>query len=118
MTGYASFLTAIAVLFVSSKVMAEQALRVDVGEISELNGIARIVRDKTETAVLNDDIKSYDTLETSNGRMAVTFLDDTLIRLTEHSQVLIDEFVYDPDPNKSKMALNFAKGSIASWSPI
>ena len=95
----------------SSKVTAEQAPRVDVGEISELNGIARIVRDKTETAALNDDIKSYDTLETSNGRMAVTFLDDTLIRLTEHSQVLIDEFVYDPDPNKSKMALNFAKGT-------
>jgi hypothetical protein len=91
--------------------MAEQAPRVDVGEISELNGVARIVRDKAETAELKADIKSYDTLETSNGRMAVTFLDDTLIRLTEHSQVLIDEFVYDPDPNKSKMALNFAKGT-------
>jgi hypothetical protein len=89
--------------------MAEQAPRVDVGEISELNGVARIVRDKAETAELKADIKSYDTLETSNGRMAVTFLDDTLIRLTEHSQVLIDEFVYDPDPINLKWHLTLPK---------
>ena len=98
-------------LFVSYKTTAEQALRVDVGSISELNGVARIVRDEPQTAELKADVKSYDTLETSNGRMAVTFLDDTLIRLTEHSQVLIDEFVFDPNPDKSKMALNFAKGT-------
>ena len=111
MTGYASFLAVTVVLFASFKVMGEQAPRVDVGEISELNGVARIVRDEAETAKLKADIRSYDTLETSNGRMAVTFLDDTLIRLTEHSQVLIDEFVFDPDPNKSKMALNLSQGS-------
>lgn len=111
MIGYRLILAATVALFVSYKTTAEQALRVDVGSISELNGVARIVRDEPQTAELKADVKSYDTLETSNGRMAVTFLDDTLIRLTEHSQVLIDEFVFDPNPDKSKMALNFAKGT-------
>ena len=91
--------------------MGEQLLRADVGNVSELNGVARIVRDEPVEASLEANIKSYDTLETSNGRMGITFLDDTQIRLTEHSQVLVDEFVFDPNPDNSKMALNFAKGT-------
>ena len=43
--------------------------------------------------------------------MAITFLDDSQVRLTEHSQLLIDEYIYDPDPDKSKMALTFAIGT-------
>tara|TARA_R100000479_G_scaffold171034_2_gene114194 strand:- start:1641 stop:2693 length:1053 start_codon:yes stop_codon:yes gene_type:complete len=91
--------------------MGEQVPRADVGNVSELNGVARIVRDEPVQASLEANIKSYDTLETSNGRMGITFLDDTQIRLTEHSQVLVDEFVFDPNPDNSKMALNFAKGT-------
>lgn len=98
-------------LFVSNKVMGEQVPRADVGNVSELNGVARIVRDEPVEASLEANIKSFDTLETSNGRMGITFLDDTQIRLTEHSQVLVDEFVFDPNPDNSKMALNFAKGT-------
>lgn len=98
-------------LFVSNKMMGEQVPRADVGNVSELNGVARIVRDEPVEASLEANIKSYDTLETSNGRMGITFLDDTQIRLTEHSQVLVDEFVFDPNPDNSKMALNFAKGT-------
>ena len=98
-------------LFVSNKTMGEQVPRADVGNVSELNGVARIVRDEPLEASLEANIKSYDTLETSNGRMGITFLDDTQIRLTEHSKVLVDEFVYDPNPDNSKMALNFAKGT-------
>ena len=98
-------------LFVSNKMMGEQVPRADVGNVSELNGVARIVRDEPVEASLEANIKSFDTLETSNGRMGITFLDDTQIRLTEHSQVLVDEFVFDPNPDNSKMALNFAKGT-------
>ena len=38
-------------------------------------------------------------------------LDDSQVRLTEHSELIIDEFIYDPDPSKSKMALQFASGT-------
>jgi len=43
--------------------------------------------------------------------MAITFLDDSTVKLTEHSQLLIDEYIYDPDPSKSKMALTFGLGT-------
>jgi hypothetical protein len=43
--------------------------------------------------------------------MAITFLDDSTVKLTEHSQLLIDEYIYDPDPSKAKMALTFGLGT-------
>ena len=84
---------------------------VDIGSISELRGNAQVLRDKPYGAELDFSILSYDKVETANGRMGITFIDDTQIRLTENSQVLIDEFVFDPNPDKSKMALTFAKGT-------
>ena len=84
---------------------------VDIGSISELRGNAQVLRDKPYGAELDFGILSYDKVETANGRMGITFIDDTQIRLTENSQVLIDEFIFDPNPDKSKMALTFAKGT-------
>jgi len=86
-------------------------LDVDIGSITELNGHTRVVRDKPYESVIDFSLNSMDKLETAKGRMGVTFRDETTIRLTEHSQVVVDEFVFDPDPSKSTMALNFIKGT-------
>lgn len=91
--------------------MGEQQQVADIGGISELNGVARILRDKPLEAELNLGIQSNDEAITTNGRMAITFLDDSTVRLTEHSELLIDEYIYDPDPSKSKMALTFGLGT-------
>jgi len=91
--------------------MGEQQQVVDIGDISELNGVAQIVRDQPLNAKLNFGIQSNDEAITTNGRMAITFLDDSTVRLTEHSELLIDEYIYDPDPSKSKMALTFSLGT-------
>ena len=91
--------------------MGEQQQVVDIGDISELNGVARILRDEPLQAELNLGIQSNDEAITTNGRMAITFLDDSTVRLTEHSELLIDEYIYDPDPSKSKMALTFGLGT-------
>ena len=99
------------VLSVSFRTMGEQQSVVNVGNITELNGTGRVVRDQTYNASLTFDINSFDNVQTSNGRMGITFLDDSQVRLTEHSQLIIDEFIYDPDPSKSKMALQFAGGT-------
>ena len=91
--------------------MGEQQQAVDIGDISELNGSAQIVRDQPLQAKVNLGIQSNDEAITTNGRMAITFLDDSTVRLTEHSELLIDEYIYDPDPSKSKMALTFSLGT-------
>ena len=91
--------------------MAEPQSAVDIGNITELNGTGRVVRDKTFNAALSFNINSFDNVQTSNGRLGITFKDDSQVRLTEHSKLIIDEFIYDPDPSKSKMALQFASGT-------
>jgi len=96
---------------VSFKTTKVQAQAVDIGDISELNGSAQIVRDKPYDANLKFAIQSNDEAITTNGRMAITFLDDSVVKLTEHSQLLIDEYIYDPDPSKSKMAITFGLGT-------
>jgi len=113
MTGLKSypFLALLLLLFVSFKTTKVQASVADIGGISELNGSAQIVRNEPLEAKLKFAIQSNDEAITTNGRMAITFLDDSTVKLTEHSQLLIDEYIYDPDPSKSKMALTFGLGT-------
>jgi hypothetical protein len=65
----------------------------------------------TLTANLDTEIQSYDNVETENGRLKIKFVDETQISLTEHTQIEITEYVYDPNPSKSKMAMNFVAGT-------
>ena len=96
------------ILFVSTTSASE------IGGISELRGTGEITRadsSETLTAELNSDIFSFDDVRTGNGRMAIQFVDDSILRLTEHSKVVIDKFIFDPDPSKSQMAFNMASGT-------
>ena len=62
-------------------------------------------------AELDTGVQSYDNVETENGRLKIQFVDQTQISLTEHTLVEITEYVYDPEPSKSKMAMNFVAGT-------
>ena len=84
------------------------------GEISELRGNGEVLRaDQTDKLLARTslDILSYDDVRTGNGRLGITFLDSSVIRLTEHSKIIIDEYIFDPNPSKSKMALKMASGT-------
>jgi hypothetical protein len=83
----------------------------NIGDVSELRGDAKITRDQPYKAELDFNIQQNDNIETSNSRIAITFLDDSTVKLTEHSQLTIDEYIYDADPANSKLALNFASGT-------
>jgi len=86
-------------------------VNIAVGNITELRGNTRVVRDKPYESEIDFSLNSMDKLETANGRMGVTFRDDTTIRLTEHSEVVVDSFIFDTDPDKSSMTLSFIKGT-------
>ena len=95
-------------------ILAGWANAVDVGAISELRGNGEVIRQGSDDKLLAElalGISSYDDVRTGNGRIAIEFLDSSVVRLTEHSKLVIDDFVYDPDPNKSKLALNMASGT-------
>ena len=90
-----------------------QASAESIGGVLEQSGsVAQIQRDRENIpAVLDESIASMDEVETKNGRLKIKFVDDTLVSLTEHTYMVIDEYVYDPNPSKSKMALNFVSGT-------
>ena len=90
-----------------------QASAESIGGVLEQSGtIAQIQRDRENIpAVLDESIASMDEVETKNGRLKIKFVDDTLVSLTEHTYMVINEYVYDPNPSKSKMALNFVSGT-------
>ena len=57
-------------------------------------------------------IQSLDTVRTGAGRVKIVFVDQSTVSVTEQSKLVIDSFVYDPNPKKSKMALKFASGTV------
>ena len=103
---------ALVVLFALTKTTKAQAQVVeDIGSVSELRGSARVIRDDNYTPKVDFGIQSFDDVRTTNGRIAISFLDNSQVKLTEHSKLVIDEYIYDPNPSKQKMALKFASGT-------
>ncbi len=56
-------------------------------------------------------IAKLDRVQTGNGRVEITFIDDSTVKVTEHSKLVIDDFVYSGRPSTSRMALKFASGT-------
>ena len=102
---------AFTLLIVITNINAAEA---EIGGVFEQSGNpGSIVRTTGEEllAELDTGIQSYDNVETENGRLKIKFVDETQISLTEHTLVEITEYVFDPDPSKSKMAMNFVAGT-------
>lgn len=85
-----------------------------IGSVTEEKGLGNIVRDKTDiAAALDVPVDNLDNLVTGNGVVGVTFKDDTKVRVTEHSKLLIDDFVYDSNKKGAgKLALKVAIGTV------
>lgn len=110
--GYGSLVTAQMDLSALSKTTkAQPQVALDVGSVEEVSGFAQIERDESFAVTQDFVVQSYDKAQTEAGRMGIRFVDDTTIKITENSMVIIDEFVFDPDPSKSKLAVNFLKGT-------
>ena len=74
-----------------------------IGKITEDRGSAEIERQKSKlNAQPGLGIESLDRVETANGVIGITFQDNTQVRVTEHSKLLIDDFVYDPNRKTPK----------------
>ena len=85
-----------------------------IGSISELRGIGEILREDSDDSLVAElelGIASMDNVRTGNGRLSITFLDDSTVSLTERSSIVIDDFVFDPDPSQSRLVLNMASGT-------
>jgi hypothetical protein len=85
-----------------------------IGSIVEQSGSAQITRQKQEISIDDTNLPAIelnDIAETANGKLKIQFLDNAQLDIKEHSEVLIDEIYYDPDPSLSRMSMKFTMGT-------
>ena len=58
------------------------------------------------------DVFSYDVVKTGDGRTAIEFVDETRVDVTEHSKLIIDEFVYDPANDLGSISIKASLGTM------
>ena len=94
-------------------VLHAQALA-SIGEVilHEGNGAVERTNGDEETTAKALDIFSYDTVKTGNGKTAIEFVDQTRVDVTEHSKLIIDEFVYDPNTKTGALSLKASLGTV------
>lgn len=85
-----------------------------IGKVTEQTGPNEIRRNSSKfNASLNSGVESMDTVQTGNGVVGITFTDDTKVRVTQHSKLVIDDFVYDPNSKGAgKLAMKVALGTV------
>lgn len=99
---------AIALWLVSTAAVA------DIGSVVELSGTAVIKRGKETIAVAKGTVvATNDKVETKNGVVNIKFKDNTSVKVTENSALVIDDFVYDPkNAAGGKLNLKAAAGTV------
>ena len=85
----------------------------NIGDVIEQKGDTVIERDKKVIpSQKGTGVESYDTIVTTKGQTAIQFIDETRVDVTEHSKLIIDEFVYDPNTSTGKLALKASLGTV------
>ena len=98
-----------------------------IGKVTEQTAaVAQILRDKqTLQGNKGAQVEMQDAVKTAQGKLGITFADDTHVQITENSKLIIDDFVYDPKAKTGgklavKIALGtarYASGQIAKTNP-
>lgn len=97
-----------------------------IGKVTELlNTPPTIQRAKdTLTGAKGTGVEMNDAIKTQQGKVGITFEDDTRVQVNENSKLVIDDFVYDPKSKAGKLGakvalgtVRYASGQIAKNSP-
>ena len=101
--------TIILILFYATSLLGS------IGNIDRLEGKCVVDRkdgEKNITIEQSLDILQYDTVKTGNGKVGILFIDETRVDVTQHSKLIIDEFVYDPNSKTGKLNLSAKLGTV------
>lgn len=90
------------------------AVFAEIGSVIDLTGTAVIKRGKETISVTKGtQVKTNDKVETKNGIVNIKFNDNTSVKVTENSALVIDDFVYDPKNTAGgKLSLKAAAGTV------
>ena len=87
----------------------------NIGSVTDFTGSAAIERDEGFEVYDVDNglgVEMMDVVATAMGKVRIEFLDETLVDVTEHSRLIIDDFVYDPDTGEGSLGLKASLGTI------
>jgi hypothetical protein len=85
----------------------------DIGNVTDISGTAIIKRSGSVlTIVKGTSVEMNDRVEAKNGEVKITFKDDTTVKVTASSALVIDDFVYDPKTKSGKLGLKAAEGTV------
>ena len=101
-------------ILATSLLVSNLAFADNIGDITEHKGSGGIVRQSGEILAtdLGVNVMQMDAIETAKGRIKLTFLDDTVLRLVEHTEVVLTKYYFDPNnPSQNSMSMNFVSGT-------
>ena len=85
-----------------------------IGKVTEqLNAVPTIQRQSsTLTASKGSGVEMNDSIRTLQGKLGITFEDETRVQVNENSKLVIDDFVYDPKSKAGKLGAKIALGTV------
>ena len=100
------------VLIITLSLLSPINVYAGVGKVTEQTGPTEIVRNKKSiSSSLNTGVEMNDAVSTARAKATLTFEDKTTVKLTEHSKIIIDDFVYDPKKGSGKLGMKMALGT-------
>jgi len=100
--------------FIMMMLLSTNALGGVIGDVILQEGESVVERKEGDefSAKIDLDIFSYDTVKTGKGKTAIEFIDETRVDVTQHSKLIIDEFIYDPNTKTGVLSLKASLGTI------
>ena len=84
-----------------------------IGEVTVATGPGQIKRDNERfEGTKGSSLQMMDAITTQNGSWQLEFEDDTRVDVTEHSRMVIDEFIYDPNTKKGALSMRATLGAV------
>lgn len=93
--------------------LAAGIAQANIGSVTELSGSAAIKRGSSQITVSQGTlVEKNDQIITKNGKVKIVFQDKTTVSVTEHSSLVIDDFVYDDKSGGGRLGLKAAGGTV------
>lgn len=107
-----TLLTFLAQVIITWSVLTSPTNAAPIGKVTEQTGPTEIVRNKkSNPSSVNTPLEANDTVITAAAKAQLTFEDNTNVKITEQSKLVIDDFVYDPNKGAGKLAMKVALGT-------
>ena len=91
----------------------------EVGEVTGFDGNPAGAQRDSEELIFEQTgfgIEMLDKLITAQTNLEITFADNSKVKITEQSELIVDDFVYDPNTGTGSMSMRVALGTVAMTS--